>query len=613
MLKINSNNGWLTLRYLVSFASLFLLVATLAVALWFRIQYINETFGGITGCNNCFVKNVLIFDGPYLGALVILYLASLITSRWWLYLSIRFAVLVGVVAYIADYILGQNLYTRLMIGDIQTYGTQVSLIWDHIVATGILAQDFKWIIGTAGLLVIVLLGWPPVPLNRKAFAFALLPLLLIIVCLSSSPTIYVHNWAMYNLVTVNFSPGEAVDYSDEYRRAFLENAAYTSKFCPEENTASQGDIVLLILESWSPYQSQLWGGEYDWTPKIDDIARQNLWFSNFYAGGFVTNEGLSSILAGTEFYSPVTQFFKATMFEGLWNLDSTVPKVLNRAGYFTAFLTTGDLSFGDKGEWFANIGFDYIEGHDFAGYEGLPRLHFRSAADEHLYARALDFLDAETNKESRTPLFLTIENVSTHQPFIHPHTREADKESVFRYMDQTVADFYKGLQERNFFARGGLLVVVSDHRSMTPISKVEDDNFGQLAASRIPAFIVYNQAPVRAVNAIYHQSDILPTLQKYVSPSCAVDSVQNLLSPAEASSRCVLHARGDQRNYIDVVCSDGNGRVQLNGDATDFIETGNITPLRQKALLERINSIRIQQQANHRRYQALKNKADEQR
>src|SRR5690606_12837252 len=182
-----------------------------------------------------------------------------------------------------------------------------------------------------------------------------------------------------------------------------------------------------------------------------------------------------------------------------------VPHALNKAGYESFFLTTGDLSFGEKGPWLKNIGFTHIEGHDFAGYDQLPRLHFRSAADEHLYARALEVINNKNSLEQK-PKFVTIENVSTHQPFIHPHTREQNKEAVFRYMDDTVADFYNNLERSNFFQNGGILVVVSDHRSMTPISKFENDTLGLLAASKIPAFVAAKQIDAQVIDAIYHQS-----------------------------------------------------------------------------------------------------------
>src|SRR5690606_37087644 len=215
-----------------------------------------------------------------------------------------------------------------------------------------------------------------------------------------------------NVIASNLNTGVAVPYSEAYKQALLAAAAGRPQQCVA-GAARRPDIVLLVLESWSAYQSAQWGGMQDWTPRLDSLARENAWYANFHAGGYTTNEGLMAIFAGLEFLAPVKSYFSIMQFETAWETPSSIPRALEEQGaYHTAFLTSGNLGFTRKGDWLRSIGFDYAEGHDYPGYEGLDRLHFDAPADEFLYARSLDYLREQA--DATQPVFLAIENVSSH-------------------------------------------------------------------------------------------------------------------------------------------------------------------------------------------------------
>src|SRR5690606_3063949 len=161
---------------------------------------------GIVGCHNCFVKNVLIFEAPFLGVLLLIYILSLTLLRRSVFLVMRLIVLAGLILYAADYVISQNLYTRLMMGDIQTYGTQAHLILDHIRSTDMLGQHTFVMSGLVFLLILFLLLCPPARIRWKTLTLiAALPLAWIVAGLIAPPTIYVHNWAMRNVIAANFS------------------------------------------------------------------------------------------------------------------------------------------------------------------------------------------------------------------------------------------------------------------------------------------------------------------------------------------------------------------------------------------------------------------------
>ena len=236
----------------------------------------------------------------------------------------------------------------------------------------------------------------------------------------------------------------------------------------------------------------------------------------------------------------------------------------------------------------AEIGFEYIEGHDYPGYKGQKRLHFSSVPDHFLYQRSLEYLD---EAPSDKPLFLTIESVSTHQPFIHPQTRERSIEAVIRYMDNTVFEFYEGLAQRGFFEHG-ILLIVSDHRSMTPIFPQEQAVLGRKAASLVPMILIDGSGPGMRVDAPLHQADIAPSLLASAGEySCPGEA--SIWPDAPRVERCRFHVRGDQRNLVDVFCHDGGGTVALAGDESRFVIADRLNETRQRQILDEIARMRL--------------------
>src|SRR5690606_1618281 len=116
--------------------------------------------------------------------------------------------------------------------------------------------------------------------------------------------------------------GVAEPYSETYRQQLLSAAADRPQLC-RPGSARRPDIVLLVLESWSPLQSRLWSGIENWTPRLDALARDHAWFTRLHAGGFTTNEGLMSIFAGLEFLSPAKPYFSIGPFETGWETPAS--------------------------------------------------------------------------------------------------------------------------------------------------------------------------------------------------------------------------------------------------------------------------------------------------
>lgn len=384
-------------------------------------------------------------------------------------------------------------------------------------------------------------------------------------------------------MTANRSSGVSVAYSDEARA----RAAASRPI--QQCTAGRGQrdhVVVVLLESWSTYHSQRWLGVNDWTPRLDALAGEGVWFEQLHAGGFNTNEGLVSLLTGRDIVLPVLPAHQMGAFEGAWQAEHTLPTALNALGYHTALLTSGDLAYTRKGEWLNAVGFNETLGHDMPAFEGHPRLHFAAVEDKLLYDAAFDYIREQ--RQGASPSFVMVENVSSHHPFIHPTTGERREQAVFEYMDDTAADFIERLLADGFLDEG-VLVVVSDHRAMTFITPEERETLGRGAASRIPGFVLARDVTATGVSEPVHQADLLPTvLRRVAGELCWPTPMRDWLAHEDIEPRCLLHARGDQRDRVDVFCPTGEGTVAVAGDDSAFIDVEGIPRDEQQRVLASI-------------------------
>ena len=241
-------------------------------------------------------------------------------------------------------------------------------------------------------------------------------------------------------------------------------------------------VILVIVESLSSYQSQGFGGIHDWTPHLDRWAQSGWKFNHFLANGKTTEDGLYALLTGR---NPLPAPGLDSIYAQPLDRHATLPSLLGRHGFHTAFLTSGDLGFMHKGDWLRRVGFDEIEGHQAPFYDGHQRYHFGAAKDDVLYARALQWM----SERAQGQYFLTLETVSTHQPFFDPENNRASAQGAFRYADAALDRFIRQLQSSGFLDNG-LLIVTSDHRAMVPASADEKERLGPRHLSRTPLLLL---------------------------------------------------------------------------------------------------------------------------
>lgn len=394
---------------------------------------------------------------------------------------------------------------------------------------------------------------------------------------------YIHSWLYKNVLEFNI---QLFSQSKPYSQNFIKTIKNNEKFECIDKAPLQPNIIILMVESLSSYQSQLFSGIRNWTPNIDNIAKKNLFYTNFYSNGFVTEDAEIAILTGKiPIYAP-KNFSNGggVSFNGFYNLEDTLPKILQSQNYNTEFITSSDLEFSNTGDWANSTDFDYVEGSDHQFYEDKPRFHFKAAADEFLYQRVHDRISKQ-----QSSYFMFIKTVSSHAPYYHPITKERDEEKVVRYIDEQIGIFYKHLEKQGFFDNG-VLFIVGDHHPVIPIKKEQIILYGEEKAPIfVPMIIASKLFGTKQIDQMFSQIDIYNTIKNLVSnKSCTSQYMGDMINIVENKPEFVFYRRGDSRDLVNIFSSDTIYTVKLNGDDTKIVNNQNKIEIVNKINYERI-------------------------
>jgi hypothetical protein len=588
--NVRSTSGWwITGVLFVVFAAL--------VAM--RVHLVEQKIGSYIACSGCFNSHVVLEDLLVLSALAsFLLMASATPTRLLTRIPLLCCGLILLV-YAADLVVFKLYTSRLLMTDAALFIAEGGAVWDQL-SSGLGGPWMSLTLFAGIVCLFSLLIWMPASrtrLFRLTMSFVLGMSLVTNAYFESAP--YVNNWAVENVFLANMSTTSRNRYSNEVEHQVLATSVPKMSWSSETTAIRDVNVIMVIVESWSAWHSRLWGGFENWTPELDQSAQKGLRFENFHSIGFSTDKGLVGILGGQQIWAPFLHWFETPPFHSMWGIGDSLPRAFSQGGYHTAFLTSGPLTLYRKGEWMSDIGFDYVEGNEHPFYESLPKYAFGSASDNALYQRALEWIRSTPEQQSG-PWFLVLETVTTHQPYRDPDSGERSLELAMKYADREFGGYLDQLESGGFFDNG-MLVVVSDHRSMTPMSRRELDLWGDAAHSLVPAFVIgAGFEPGSVANAVYSQSDLTPSFEWWAAGEVTLKPFEAVMfDPEFETSKCAFHQRMDRRGLVEASCNEGRGQIILDGDNTRFIGSTNLGPEIQRKALEVIARQRLEAWQRH--------------
>jgi len=535
-----------------------------------RLLMTRHSVEGMDQCLSCQAVTMVQHEA---GLWLLLWMLLLLASwpfrllRWFCVAVVWFVVVV----LIADVMTLQQFSLRLYLADIFKFGRQPVFIVEY------LQNLLGWYWIPSAALLVIGLPWLLLHLLQRRLSatrgrMGLLAMCVLCAVLYALPNRTAHPlpWTYLNLLEANWPSGTDEPFSQDYVNDLLANPPpeLETEIC-EPGLALGGDVIIVAVESLSWYHSSLLlPDSLDATPLLDAAARDNTWWDRFYSNGFTTDHGLIAMLAGQLPLPAVNRYRSLGVFSG-YDIDANaLPRRLARDGYYSAFLTSGMLSFLDKGDWLTRLGFDHVEGHDQAEYTDAERFEFGAVGDELLYRRVINWLQNE--RPPAKPVVAFVETVTTHPPFIDPDTKKASEEAAFHYADRALAGFIQDLDALGFFQEG-LLIVTSDQRALTPVRPAEMDAFGQSAGARLPLVMIGEKLPFKGRQTSAAQMSDLPySLDYYLSDqACHLPGQGNIFT--QRAPDCIYQADGNQRSIINAFCGADTASIQMNGDRTGVV------------------------------------------
>lgn len=226
-------------------------------------------------------------------------------------------------------------------------------------------------------------------------------------------------------------------------------------------TTDTPNIVLIMLESWSADVVATLGDEKSITPEFEKLSMDGLLFTNFYASGFRTEQGLLALLSGFP-AQPRTSIIRD--FGKFEKLPSMI-KVLS-SNYYSSVYYGGNLDFANMSSYLRTIGFKKIIGENDFTYNHKTAW---GAYDNELLSFQVSDL-----KKSPQPFFSLLMTITSHEPFDAPVEKVFDEKNVasnykntVHYTDKSLGNYFEKARKESWY-HNTLFILVADHGHIYP-------------------------------------------------------------------------------------------------------------------------------------------------
>lgn len=235
------------------------------------------------------------------------------------------------------------------------------------------------------------------------------------------------------------------------------NLTDTNLICKLQNP----NIVLITLEGVGVAAMQATLNQQKIMPFLDSLSKEGIYFSNFYATGFRTEQGLASLLSGA-LSLPFNNFTDDV--NALKNMPSIIQTFRNKS-YQTNFLFGGDIEFMNVKAYLKSIGFQSIK--DVNAFNKADRFQKLGVPDAILFNKAVSEISTQ-----KAPFFYQILTQSTHTPFDIPGQQPSSDEAqnylqAARYLDNALSQFFKKIEKQPCY-KNTIFIITSDHAHHYP-------------------------------------------------------------------------------------------------------------------------------------------------
>jgi phosphoglycerol transferase MdoB-like AlkP superfamily enzyme len=332
----------------------------------------------------------------------------------------------------------------------------------------------------------------------------------------------------------------------------------------KEQQANKHNVVIIMIESLSAeYVDALSHNNLGITPTLDKMANEGLLFTNFYANGQRSQEGITSIFTGL--IQPVG--FE-NFGEGLelYNL-SFLGKMAKENGYSTLSMQSSDRGSFRVDKLSAIAGFS-----DYYGAEDMPKTSDEVGNPNYGVwdGDMLRFLSTKLHT-IQEPFISFAFTASTHAPYYspakkwekYPHSMKSEYGffNTMYYVDAQINEFMQNARKEPWFDNT-IFIFTADHANHAEVEATTEIKNAKVALNEfhIPLIIYAPRifAPQK-IDKVGSHADMLASLTDILGWSNSFTTISNSLFDESVKERFAFVKRGNE-----VALTNGNATVHYN-------------------------------------------------
>lgn len=286
------------------------------------------------------------------------------------------------------------------------------------------------------------------------------------------------------------------------------------------------NLILIQMESMENFLIGLSVDGKNITPNLNRLARESIYFPNFYAQVGQGNTADAEFITNTSIY-PLSEGAVSANFV---NIDfPSLPRLLKEHGYTSVTFHPNTVTFWSRDSLYPSLGIDYYYDKEF--YRDQDLVGPWGSSDEVLFQKALPVL-LELSKQKKL-FYASLITLSCHHPYVIPAEKRllnlpAQLDGSFlgnyltacHYQDYALGSFIRDLKASGLWDTS-LVVIFGDHFGISKKYETQLDNvFGALMgrkhdsldALNVPLLISCPGIKPAVINNTGGQVDIFPTV-----------------------------------------------------------------------------------------------------
>jgi len=322
------------------------------------------------------------------------------------------------------------------------------------------------------------------------------------------------------------------------------------------------NVIVILVESLACDMTFLCGNINNYSPYTALLAKENIWFPNYYSNAFHTNGAIFAITTGHALI--YGDHKEDPMTNKLFYQHDLINKFSN-AGYITAYYSPASLVI-NKNKQLEVSDYSYISSGDDKYYKDITnRGVFNSVSDDDMYSKILHDLEIEPSK----PKFFMLTTISTHTPYLTPWSSHDIKQG-YLYSDQMIHKFLSELKKRNYF-ENGIVILTGDHKGWGNNDQTFD-NAKNMKIEKLPLILINGHDHNIVFDHVWFSHTSMGIMLEYLMLSDYEKNRYQVNPLLDQTSEVILHYNGQRPNNVIVRFGDKESEVLLDGDQTRFID-----------------------------------------